>query len=358
MMPEASDRYGFPLGVIHRGDLQRILLQAAEASGCRILTSHNVVRVDAAFEARVQVSSGEWFSGDVVFAADGVRSAIRAQLAACHGLADDSVPTGDAAYRLLIPRERMEQDERALALLDENVGMRWMGPGGHIMAYPLNNNSLYNMVLLHPAKKDQQSRLDIHMPWTTKGNRDEMMDFYRNWSPLVRSLLSYVPEDEVLEWTLNSHRPLPHWVKGKLALVGDSCHPMLPYVAQGAANAIEDAGAIAAVFTRTDNVSLGLKVYELARKERGEKIQASASHVRHALHLPDGPEQQDRDRAIRAAGQGQGRNPDLWADVQWRDYMWGVDVMKEIMESWDGLVQQAEARCDGRQVLGNTQSRL
>ena len=138
--------YGAPLSVIHRGDLQRILLEGAKAEDVDIRTNSKVVEVDTKFEARVKLKSGEWIEGDVVIGADGIKSDIRRQMAEGHGIQDQSQPTGDAAYRILIPREKLEHDKEALELLESNAGMRWMGPGGHIMAYPIKNNTVYNMV--------------------------------------------------------------------------------------------------------------------------------------------------------------------------------------------------------------------
>lgn len=218
LMPGIGELYGAPLSVIHRGDLQRILLEANRKAGVNITTATKVVAVDGNFNARVKTQEGEWIEGDVVIAADGIKSGIRGQIAKAHGHNDSSLPTGDAAYRVLIPRDRMTHDDRAMKLLNENVGMRWMGPGGHIMAYPIKRNTVYNMVLLHPAKPHEQGEES----WTTKGDKKEMMEFYKDWSELVQDLLSYVPEGEVMEWTLNSHKPLPSWVENKVALIGDS----------------------------------------------------------------------------------------------------------------------------------------
>lgn len=156
LMPAVGQKYGAPLSVIHRGDLQRVLLEATKKAGVTIRTATKVVAVDANFSARVQTQNGEWVEGDVVIAADGIKSGIRRQIAEAHGHQDSSSPTGDAAYRVLIPKEKMVHDERAMRLLQENIGMRWMGPGGHIMAYPIKRNTVYNMVLLHPAKPNGQ----------------------------------------------------------------------------------------------------------------------------------------------------------------------------------------------------------
>ena len=347
LMPGIAKKFGSPIGVIHRGDLQRITLESARRIGVDIRLGHNVTKADESFAPKVQVSSGEWFSGDVILAADGIKSLIRRQMAAHHGVKDHSLPTGDSAYRILIPREKLERDERALHLLGENVGMRWMGPGGHIMAYPLKptkddktgkvKNMLYNMVLLHPSKPGSENIES----WTNKGDKKEMMDFYSSWDPVIQDLLYYVPEGEVMEWTLNSHRPLPSWTEGGIALLGDACHPMLPYVAQGAAQAIEDSGVLAECFSHTSDVELALAVYEAVRKPRAEKIQVSTIDTRKALHLPDGSEQRARDEKIKAAAYG-GENPDKWADTTWQNFMYGVDVMKDTRENWDQLVEKVE----------------
>ncbi|KAH0360266.1 FAD/NAD(P)-binding domain-containing protein, partial [Aureobasidium melanogenum] len=330
---EVAEIYKAPLGVIHRGDLQVTLLNFAQEQGCDIRTNSKVVKCDDNFEARVQLKDGSWIEGDLVVAADGIKSDLRRQIAAFHKHKDHSTPTGDAAYRILIEKERMEHDPEALELLSQNVGMRWMGPGGHIMAYPIKNNTVYNMVLLHPEHKDVDH--EEEESWTRKGSKKEMMDFYKEWNSTVQRLLSYVHEDEVMEWTLNFHRPLPAWHEDKVVLIGDACHPMLPYVAQGAAQAIEDAGFLQTVLNKSStDVTLAIQVYEQVRKARGEAVQSSASEVRKTLHLPDGSEQQERDEKIRAAGKGKGQNPDLWADRETQKWLWGTDIMNETLVKW------------------------
>ncbi|ETS79361.1 hypothetical protein PFICI_09214 [Pestalotiopsis fici W106-1] len=354
IMPAVGKEYGAPLFVIHRGDLQRVLLDAAKLRGCRILTSHRVTRIDESFSAHVQVNDSEWLEGDLVIAADGIKSAIRSQISAADNYESRAIPTGDAAYRCLIPRETMTQDQQAMELLQHNVAQKWIGPDGHIMAYPVKSNQAYNVVFLHLAEDETSTQEGKETPWTTTGDKKEMMSFYKSWSPLIQKLLSYVPEGEIKKWTLNSHPPLPSWVKGRIGLIGDACHPMLPYVAQGAANAIEDAGVIVAALTCTDNVEVALQVYELVRKDRAEKVQASAVRNRENLHLQDGPQQEKRDEAIRSANRGEGQNPDLLADKEWQNFMWGVDVMRDTIEQWDELVVKAKEEDNSRAANAGT----
>jgi len=247
--------------VIHRADLQAILLRALRSLQVPV-TIHlgkKVIALSPSREASIQLESGEWIKGDVVICADGVKSSMRRYLLGHNEEGNDKmiqegvdlergpprhankmadkigpIPTGDAAYRVLIPRSKLEGNKSALKLLDSNIGMRWMGPGGHIMAYPLRNNTLYNIVLLHPQKPQFQSHSSDES-WTRKGSKQEMLSFYASWNPTINTLLSYVPDGEVVEWNLYTHPPLPSWVRGKCVLVGDAAHPMLPYVAQGAA---------------------------------------------------------------------------------------------------------------------------
>lgn len=265
-------------------------------------------------------------------------------MAIAGGHEDRPVPTGDAAYRLLIPKTKIEQHRALLEMIEKNVAVRYMGPGGHVMAYPLRHNTLYNLVLVHPTGAKQKKeplgggvRAHAQDSWTTKGDRKEMLDMYKGWSPAVRAWLEHA-DDEILEWDLYTHPPLPTWVRGSVALMGDACHPMLPYVAQGAASAMEDAAVLAAAFTCTSDVRLALAVYEKARKDRAEQIAASAAATREVLHLRDGPEQVQRDEAIRNAGLESGDSPEKWGNQKWQDYTWGHDVVKDTIERWHELV--------------------
>lgn len=118
---------------------------------------------------------------------------------------------------------------------------------------------------------------------------------------------------------------------------------MLPYVAQGAAQAIEDAGVLQCVLAKSStDIPLALQVYQFVRKARGESIQASAGETKRALHLPDGALQEARDQKIRDASRGVAENPDLWADKTFQEYMWGTDVMRDTIIRWPEWKARAE----------------
>ncbi|KAJ5899613.1 Monooxygenase FAD-binding [Penicillium taxi] len=315
--------------VIHRADLHNALIAKATAlENVELRTNSHVESVD--FDAAtVTLANGTIVRGDIIIGADGVKSNIRSQL--LNDPTSKAIPTGDAAYRMLLPRSVMEQDPELKALIDEPQATRWLGPGRHIIAYPVRNYELYNVVLLHPDSKDAEES------WTTKGSKQTMLDNYKGWDPKLQKLLNLVQDDEVLEWKLCLHLPLKTWIRGSVALIGDACHPMLPYVAQGAAQAVEDAAALAVLLstiTSKNEIPRALQIYEQSRKQRAETVQASGSENRVTLHLPDGPEQVARDEQFKASATG--NSPDKWADRDTQTFLWGWDAEKAALDAWNG----------------------
>jgi salicylate hydroxylase len=205
--------------VIHRADLHRALYDRAVAlPNVRVQTNSTVISVDFDRPA-VEVRNRGWIKADVVLGADGIKSRIRKQLLGKGG--DAVIPTGDAAYRFVLPRAVMENDPELRELIDRPGGTRWVGPGRHVMAYPIKRHQLYNMVMLHPDVVDSKES------WTAMGTKEEMLAMYEGWEPLLQKLMRLVDSETVLEWKLCSHGSLDTWTKGSVALLGDACHPML-----------------------------------------------------------------------------------------------------------------------------------
>ncbi|CEL05231.1 Putative Catalytic activity: salicylate NADH O(2) <=_ catechol NAD() H(2)O CO(2) [Aspergillus calidoustus] len=317
--------------VIHRADLHNALVEKAlELENVELRVNSHVTNVD--FDSTtVTLANGTAVGADIVIAADGIKSALRDHL-----LGEDAskpMATGDAAYRIMLTRSVMESDPELKKLIEVPEATRWLGPERHLIAYPVRNHELYNIVLLHP------DRHGIEESWTTKGSKQRMVDDYEGWDPIVTKLIGLVPDDEVLEWKLCLHPPLKTWIKGSVALIGDACHPMLPYVAQGAAQAVEDAAALGIVLSKIvskQEIPLALKAYEKSRQERANTVQQSGSLNRITLHLPDGPEQLARDEQFRASLAG-GENPDKWSDRKTQEFLWGWDAEKAAVQTWEEL---------------------
>lgn len=338
--------------VIHRADLHNGLIEKALALRNVELRVNSHV-TDVVFDSpssSVTLSNGSIIHGDVVLAADGIKSGIRERL-----LDDSSLkaePTGDAAYRIILPRSVMETDPELKALVDEPQATRWLGPNRHIVGYPVRKHELYNVVLLHP------DRHGVEESWTTKGSKQNMIDDYRGWDRRVTKLINLVSEDEVLEWKLCLHSPLKTWIRGSVALIGDACHPMLsvpnpqtqfkelltqasPYVAQGAAQAVEDAAALGILLSTIPSrsqIPLALQAYQSSRKQRAETVQQSGTENRITLHLPDGPQQVARDEQFRASTSRSsvGANPDKWSDRETQRFLWGWDAEDVALRAWRG----------------------
>ncbi|KAL4886958.1 hypothetical protein BJY04DRAFT_176925 [Aspergillus karnatakaensis] len=315
--------------VIHRADLHNALIEKAlELENVELRVNSHVTNVD--FDSTtVTLASGSVVNADIIIAADGIKSMIRDQLLGEN--ASKPMATGDAAYRIMLPRSAMESDPDLKKLVEVPEATRWLGPERHLIAYPVRNYELFNVVLLHP------DRHGIEESWTTRGSKQRMIDDYEGWDPIVNKLIDLVPDDEVLEWKLCLHPPLKTWIQGSVALIGDACHPMLPYVAQGAAQAVEDAAALGVLLseiTSKGQIPLALQAYEKSRKQRAETVQQSGSLNRITLHLPDGPEQLARDEQFRASLTG-GSNPDKWSDRQTQEFLWGWDAEKAALQTWD-----------------------
>ncbi len=274
--------FGFPHYQMHRADLLTALAGAVPAErvhlGHRLtgLTDHGD-RVEARFD------NGASAGVDVLVGADGIKSTVRRVLFG----PEHPRFTGCVAYRGLVPAQRLKT-------LDLEVTVQvWMGPGRHFVHYLVSAGRLVNFVAV--IEQDTWTRES----WTDRGDIAAALEAFEGWHPQVRTILGSV--DETFIWALFDRAPLRRWSAGRVTLLGDACHAMLPFFAQGAAQAIEDGATLAACHAAAgSDLAAALRRYETVRIPRAIRLQAISTSNKTRFHLPDGPEQQERDAQMAA----------------------------------------------------------
>jgi 2-polyprenyl-6-methoxyphenol hydroxylase-like FAD-dependent oxidoreductase len=242
---------------MHRADLLQMLV--ARLPGDVVKTDHRCVGFEQADDqAVVAFANGAQVTADVVVAADGIHSTLKQYVAAPAA----PLASGSVAYRGVVP---------AASVSWPNGAMRnWLGPGKHFLVYPVRAGELLNYVGFVPT--DTQTKES----WSAPGDPAALAREFAGWDPLVEAIIARV--DTTFWWGLYDREPLPTWTRGRLTLLGDAAHPMLPHVGQGANQAIEDGVALATVLSQAERTTapLALQVYESVRRERTARVQRSA----------------------------------------------------------------------------------
>lgn len=341
-----AETYKYPHCVGHRASLANALYNGCKKESA--ITFHfstsivDVISWSPTPTFTVQPRNGEQYTieCDILLGADGIKSRVRSGLLKKLNHTAAVVDSGQAAYRIMLTREQMSKSPRAkemLELLDSESVRRWIGPRKHIIAYPVSSHQIYN---LSTAQPDTNFAVAPTETYTTKGSKKDMMEIYSDFNPLIKEMLDLVPEGEVCEWKLRVHEPLPTWIEGSVALIGDACHPTLPHLAQGAAQAIEDSAVIAEVLAllpsySPEDINKALKVYEEVRKERAEILVEMAAQSGRTLHLGEGKAKEERDRLfeeLKKAGKQGAKVPDKWADAEVQKMIYGFDCMEVAKE--------------------------
>ncbi|KAI1377791.1 FAD/NAD(P)-binding domain-containing protein [Hypoxylon crocopeplum] len=357
-MPDIAQKYGYPHCTGHRASLAGGLYESCQNEPAVTFHFSSSLMDVASFGPdktvfTVKPRDGEPYKveTDVLLGADGIKSAVRASMLRSIDVEADVEDTGQAAYRIMLNRSQMEHDPELLELLDADCALRWIGEKRHIVAYPISNKTIYNLSTCQP---DVNFAAAPSATYTTRGSKPAMLKVYEDFGPTVQKMLNMVPEGEVCEWKLRSHSPLPTWILGSVALVGDACHPTLPHLSQGAAMAIEDAAVLAEVVSQApgsgadrDAVSKALKVYELLRRDRTTVLVDMAASSARTLHLGDGKAKEERDRQFLNAKKGQ-PIPDKWASPEVQDMIYSYDCVKEAQEKFDELYATLASEADGQ----------
>ena len=270
---EIERRYGFPYYHLHRADLHRVL-EAAVRERC----GEGAIQLGREVEGFEQddrgvelvFADGGRARGDVAIGADGIHSRVRAALLG----PENPQFTGHVAWRGLVPAERLR-----------HAGVRpvvtsWMAPHSHAVTYFVRRGELVNFVGVteHDAWRGES--------WTERGDKADLLRDFAGWHPTVRAIVEAI--DEPYRWALFVRRPLPKWSEGRVTLLGDACHPMLPYMAQGAVMSIEDGYVLAQYLRlRPGDITAALAEYETLRLPRTAKVQAGARAAGARFHLSD-----------------------------------------------------------------------
>ncbi|WP_416417304.1 FAD-dependent oxidoreductase [Paenarthrobacter aromaticivorans] len=222
---EFEERYGAPYVVIHRSDLHRILLEACQEAGVKLVNDVLVQKVETEGDkARAYTASGAVYEADAVLAADGLKSALRG------GVANDGpVSSAYVAYRGTVP---ITPETPAADLEDVIV---YLGPNCHLVQYPLRKGELLNTVAVFKSASFERGEEQY-------GGVDELEAAYADCVPAVQEALKNLATG--IRWPMYDRDPIENWVAGRMALIGDAAHPMLQYLAQGACQALEDAAVL------------------------------------------------------------------------------------------------------------------
>jgi salicylate hydroxylase len=296
---ECVQLFGAPYYHFHRADLQMVL--AAAVPSKRIHLGYRCVGVAERHDrAEASFHDGSIAEADAIIGADGIHSAVRTAI-----LGPESPRfSGNVAYRGLVPAARLAH------LGMEPRSNLWVGPNRHFVHYFVGAGRYVNWVGVVPDEWRVES-------WTARGEIADALAKFDGWHPRVREIISAA--DVTNRWALYDRDPLETWAVGRVALLGDAAHAMLPFMAQGAVQSVEDAAVLARCLgaVSTGGVAAALRRYEAIRKPRASQCQMGSRNNAVMFHLPDGEEQRTRDANLSSALNGLGSRGWLYAhDVE------------------------------------------
>lgn len=270
---EVRKRYGFPYYHIHRQDLLEVLQEAASANPSVEMVKGAAVADFSESASGVCIEVGaKAYAADVLIGADGIHSMVRERLFG----ADPATFTGNVAWRMLVPGDQLPA---SFVLPMASV---WWGPGKHFVHYPVRKGKLVNCVCVV-----EKQGWEVES-WTAKGEVDELRQDFAGWHEDIGCLIESADTDSLYKWALHDRPPMAQWGRGRVSLLGDACHPTLPFMAQGAAMAIEDsavlADCLAAGSLSGQDPEASLASYESLRKSRTASVQAGSRRNARLFH--------------------------------------------------------------------------
>ncbi|MCP5067738.1 MAG: NAD(P)-binding protein [bacterium] len=294
-----EERYGAPYFHVHRADIHGILAKAllAAAPDSVHLGAHAEGFDERADGVTLRLADGRSFDGDVLVGADGIKSAIRTAI-----VGETPVNwTRMVAWRATVESKRLPAD------FMDTIVSNFVGPHKHVVIYYLRRKELVNLVGVVENDSWREESWTVKAPW------EELKADYEGWAPTVQTLIDAVPKDECYRWALFNRIPIESWSSDHATLLGDAAHATLPFMASGAAMAIEDARVLARALDQEDSVAEGLQCYQSNRLERTARIVNTSTAMGQVYHQPDADAFRQQFAAVRtAAAASSSEPPDQW----------------------------------------------
>jgi len=265
------ERYGTPHVMLHRGDLHGLLVNAVQAikQGAFHLNMRAISVAQTPEQAEVTFENGGKAAAPFVIGADGIHSRVRAELFG----AGKPEFTGCVAWRGLVPMEKLPPHLQAMQ------GVNWLGPKGHVLHYPVRRGEIMNFISF-VERDDWQVE-----SWVTQGTTGELANDFRGWHDDVHEMISRI--ETPYKWALMVRGPMPAWSQGRITLLGDACHPTLPFLGQGGVMSIEDGYIVAACLAKYfDDPSTAFARYEEIRRERTASVVKKSHENRRSAFSP------------------------------------------------------------------------
>ncbi|RHZ58557.1 hypothetical protein CDV55_105320 [Aspergillus turcosus] len=328
LLPDFIDNFHAPYYVIHRADFHSALCRKAQDMGIEIRLGARVANYDPVLGS-ITLEDGTSHTGDLVVAADaGIKSLARKVL-----LDGEEIPfrkPGFAAYRAVVDVNRIRQDPEVSWILERPALNIWIGDSRHVMTYTIGAGKAFNMVLSHPDTSDPAM-------WDVRTALQDMKAEFEGWDPVLTKIIGMV--EKTIKWPLVSGSLLNRWMRGKLVILGDAAHAMLPYMSQGAAMAVEDGVALARSLSHMqspEQLSEALAIFEKVRVVRAGQMQEASLLNGQLWHFADGPLQEARDAAMAREVEGLpfSHSPNQWSDPATQMWCYGYETEREIDRAW------------------------
>lgn len=274
-----EQRHGAPYFQLHRADLHGALQQAVRAldAGALVLGARATRIAETDDGVRIALHGGAEVQAELVVGADGIKSVVRQHVLAELGV-DRPMFTGQVAWRLTVPTERIPPELRT-----DVVSTIWCGPRNHAVTYYLRAGALLNFV----GCVEREWEMGEEESWTARRPWQELNADYRGWHPMVRAVVEHAERDQCFRWALNNRVPSQRWSSARVTLLGDAVRATLPYMAQGAAMAIEDAAVLARALALPLPLAERLRRYEAHRAPRAARVVRESTEMGELYHIVD-----------------------------------------------------------------------